>query len=44
MLYPYVAYDMLYTIKETDPAISSLVIGQIRELDPLLAYALRRYS
>jgi hypothetical protein len=36
--------DMTYKISTLDPAIQNLQIGQIRVLDPLLAFALRVYS
>ncbi|MCL5260886.1 MAG: ATP-binding protein [Gammaproteobacteria bacterium] len=35
--------DMLYKVKNEDNAILNSQIGQIRVLDPLLAYALRKY-
>ncbi|MGD9152894.1 MAG: hypothetical protein PVG30_04455 [Gammaproteobacteria bacterium] len=36
--------DMIYKIKKEDIAIPNLKIGQIRVLDPLLAFALRKYG
>lgn len=36
--------DMIYKVTEEDPAIPGLKQGQIRVLDPLLAYALRKYQ
>ena len=35
--------DMLYIVNQEDPGLSMLKIGQIRVLDPLLAYAVRKY-
>lgn len=36
--------DMIYLVKEEDEAIPNLKRGQIRVLDPLLAFALRKYQ
>ncbi|MEM1244103.1 MAG: AAA family ATPase [Pseudomonadota bacterium] len=36
--------DMLYIVKKQDEAIPSLKLNQYRVLDPLLAFALRRYA
>jgi AAA+ ATPase superfamily predicted ATPase len=36
--------DMIYRVKKSDINIPSLKKGQYRVLDPLLAYALRKYS
>lgn len=36
--------DMVYRVKKEDINIPSLKEGQYRVLDPLLAYALRKYS
>ncbi len=36
--------DMVHRVKNEDPLIPALKKGQYRVLDPLLAYALRRYS
>lgn len=36
--------DMIYKIKKLDDAIPQLKLNQIRVLDPLLAYALRKYA
>ncbi len=36
--------DMLYKVKKLDPILPQIYLHQIRVLDPLLAYALRKYS
>lgn len=36
--------DLLYKVKDEDESIPNLKKGQYRVLDPLLAYALRKYS
>lgn len=36
--------DMLYIVNKVDPALPMLQIGQIRILDPLMAYVVRKYS
>lgn len=36
--------DMVYKIKKIDEAVPQLILNQIRVLDPLLAFALRKYS
>jgi hypothetical protein len=36
--------DMIYTVTKEDIAVPGLKCGQLRVLDPLLAYALRKYS
>jgi hypothetical protein len=36
--------DMIYTITQEDLRLPTIKIGHIRVLDPLLAYALRKYS
>ncbi len=36
--------DMVYKVKKQDEAIPQLELHQIRVLDPLLAYALRKYA
>jgi hypothetical protein len=36
--------DMVYVVKKEDPNIPSIKKGQYRVLDPLLAFALRRFS
>ncbi|MCK4608352.1 MAG: ATP-binding protein [Gammaproteobacteria bacterium] len=36
--------DMVYKVKRTDDALPSLIQNQLRVLDPLLAYALKKYS
>jgi len=36
--------DMLYRVKIEDETIPSLKLGQIRVLDPLLAFALQKYQ
>lgn len=36
--------DMIYIVSKEDPGLPMIKIGQIRILDPLLAYAVRKYS
>ena len=36
--------DMIFVVKKEDEAIPNLKIGQVRVLDPLLAFALRKYN
>jgi AAA+ ATPase superfamily predicted ATPase len=36
--------DMIYKVKKIDPLVPSLAVGQIRVLDPLLAYALKKFA
>ena len=36
--------DMIYVIKNQDPNLTNLQQGQYRVLDPLLAFALRKYN
>jgi hypothetical protein len=36
--------DMIYTVTKEDSAIPGLKLRQIRVLDPLIAFALRKYS
>jgi len=38
------AKDMIYKVKNEDGALPNLKQGQIRVLDPLLAFALRKYQ
>lgn len=36
--------DMVYKVKQLDVAVPQWELGQVRVLDPLLAYALRKYA
>lgn len=36
--------DMAYKVKKLDEAVPQALLQQIRVLDPLLAYALRKYA
>ncbi len=36
--------DIIYVIKKEDPNVPGIKQGQYRVLDPLLAFALRKYS
>ena len=39
-----ISKDMVYKIKRLDSALPQMQLGQLRVLDPLLAYALKKYS